>query len=274
MVPAAAEKLTALVPARIDTAAGPVSDAEFIMEITTGRPAAGATPLAVIVQVLAAPELRAIGAQASEVSVTGGVTPSTVVFDTPFNAAVMTADWVLDTAATEALKTPEVAEAPTVNEAGTVKLALLLVSAITNPPVGAAALSVIEQTLVPGPVNVAGLHVRPLTVTLALRLRVELTAKPFAAAVIVAAPLVEIIPAVAEKLALLLPAGTMTDAGVVIKALLSEILTAVPPEGATLLKVTVQLLTLRDVRAEELQANPIGTLGTASPRENLVEELL
>lgn len=92
MFPAAAEKLTALVPARIDTAAGPVSDAEFIMEITTGRPAAGATPLAVIVQVLAAPELRAIGAQASEVSVTRGVTLKTAVLEKPFNAAVMTAD--------------------------------------------------------------------------------------------------------------------------------------------------------------------------------------
>ncbi len=181
---------------------------------------------------------------------------------------------MLDTAAADALKTPEVAEAATAKEVGTLRLALLLVSAITKPPVGAAALKVIEQTLVPGPVNVAGLHVRLLTVTLALRLRVEVTAKPFAAALIVAAPLVEIIPAVAEKLALLLPAGTMTDVGVVIKALLSEILTAVPPEGPTLLKVTVQLLLPPDVRLDGLHANPTGTLGTASPREKLVEELL
>ena len=92
MVPAVAEKLTALVPAGIETEAGPVNDAEFIMEIATGRPAAGAAPLAVIVQVLAAPELRAFGAQASEVSVTSGVTLSTAVFEKPFNAAVMTAD--------------------------------------------------------------------------------------------------------------------------------------------------------------------------------------
>lgn len=103
----------------------------------------------------------------------------------------------METTAAEAVKEPEVAEAAIASVAGTVRLALLLVRAITNPPEGAATLNATVHALVPGPVNDAGLHVRLLTVTVALRVRVEVTLAPFAAAVIVAVPLVETVPAVA-----------------------------------------------------------------------------
>lgn len=90
MVPAVAVKLVVVAPADIETAAGPVSDVEFI-EITTGRPAAGAAPLAVIVHVLTAPEVSEVGEQTSEVTVTSGARLNAAVFETPFNVAVMTA---------------------------------------------------------------------------------------------------------------------------------------------------------------------------------------
>ena len=64
-----------------------------------------------------------------------------------------------------AVKEAVVAAAATVTLAGTVKLALLLVKVTAEPPVGAGALKVTVQALVPGPVNEAGLQVRPLTVT-------------------------------------------------------------------------------------------------------------
>jgi hypothetical protein len=57
-----------------------------------------------------------------------------------------------------------VAAAATVTLAGTVRLALLLVRATGEPPVGAGPLKVTVQALVPGPVNEAGLQVRLLTV--------------------------------------------------------------------------------------------------------------
>ena len=64
-----------------------------------------------------------------------------------------------------AVKDAVVAAAATVTLAGTVKLALLLVKATAEPPVGAGPLKVTVQALVPGPVSDAGLQVRLLTVT-------------------------------------------------------------------------------------------------------------
>jgi hypothetical protein len=66
-----------------------------------------------------------------------------------------------------AVKEAVVAAAATVTLAGTIKLALLLVRATAEPPVGAGALKVTVQALVPGPVNDVGLQLRPLTVTAA-----------------------------------------------------------------------------------------------------------
>ena len=59
-----------------------------------------------------------------------------------------------------AVKEPVVAAAATVTLTGTVRLALLLVKAITAPPVGAGPLKVALQALVPGPVKEAGLQLR------------------------------------------------------------------------------------------------------------------
>ena len=59
---------------------------------------------------------------------------------------------------------------------------------------------------------------------------------------------------VALKVAVLEPAATVTDAGVVSSALLLESPTAVPPVGAALVRVTVQVLVALDARLVGLQA--------------------
>ena len=51
------------------------------------------------------------------------------------------------------------------------------------------------------------------------------------------------------------PAGTVTDAGVVSSALLSDSVTEVPPVGATLVSVTVQVLVALEPRLVGEQAS-------------------
>jgi len=57
---------------------------------------------------------------------------------------------------------------------------------------------------------------------------------------------------VAVKLALVAPAATVTDAGIVNAELLSDRLTAVPPLGAAMDTVTVQDEVDPDIRLAEL----------------------
>jgi hypothetical protein len=90
---------------------------------------------------------------------------------------------VLVTVPAVAVKDAVVAAAAAVTLAGTVKLALLLVKATAEPPVGAGPLKVTVQALVPGPVSEAGLQVRPLTVTGGARLMEAVFELPFKAAV-------------------------------------------------------------------------------------------
>jgi hypothetical protein len=60
-------------------------------------------------------------------------------------------------------------------------------------------------------------------------------------------------PAVAVKLAAVAPAATVTEAGVVSRVLLSEMVTTVPPLGAAALSVTVQMLEAFEARLVGLQ---------------------
>jgi len=164
IVPAVAGKLAVVAPAAMVIEAGAVSNG-LLDERVTVRPPVGAGALAVTVQVLMAPDVREVGAQASEVTVTSGARLMEAVLELPFKAAVTTAVWALVTVPAVAVKEAVVAAAATVTLAGTVKLTLLLVKATVEPPVGAGALKVTLQALVPGPVNEAGLQVRPVTVT-------------------------------------------------------------------------------------------------------------
>ena len=82
---------------------------------------------------------------------------------------------------------------------------------------GAGALKVMVQVLVPGPVNDAGLQVMLLTVTLATgaRLMEAVLELPFNAAVMTAVCVAVTVPAVAVKEAVVAAAATVTLAGTV-----------------------------------------------------------
>ncbi len=69
-----------------------------------------------------------------------------------------------------AVKLPLVAAAGTLRLAGTVTAALLLFKATLRPPLGAAALKLTLQLLVPRPVNDVGLQLSAVTVTGGARL--------------------------------------------------------------------------------------------------------
>jgi hypothetical protein len=147
-----------------------------------------------------------------------------------------------------ALNVAVVAAAATVTDAGTVKAALLSEIAIAAPPVGAALLSVMVQVLEAFGPRLVGLHASEETTTDADRLMVALAEVPLYVAVTVALWSLAIVPAVALKVADREPAATVTDAGTVNAALLSEIAIAAPPAGAAFESVTVQTELAPEVR--------------------------
>ncbi len=80
---------------------------------------------------------------------------------------------------------------------------------------------------------------------------------PFALAVTVTAVLVVTVPAVAVKVADELPAATVTEVGTVRATLLSDKETLSPPEGATRLKVTVQVVLAPADTVDGLHERPL-----------------
>ena len=67
----------------------------------------------------------------------------------------------------------------------------------------------------------------------------------------------ETVPAVAVKVTLALPAGTVAEAGTVRAALLSDNETAIPPVGAAFDIVTVQVLAAPDANVVGLHASDV-----------------
>ena len=170
-----------------------------------------------------------------------------------------------------AVKEPVVAAAATVTLTGTVRLALLLVKAITAPPVGAGPLKVTEQALVPGPVKEAGLQLRLVKVTGAFSVMVALALPPLAEAVSVPVASLAMVPAVAEKVAVEVAAATVTEAGAVSSALLEEMATERPPAGAAALVVTVQVLLAPEFKDVGAQTSAVTVTGGARLSEAVCE---
>ncbi len=74
--------------------------------------------------------------------------------------------------------------------------------------------------------------------------------------------LVVMVPAVAVNVALVAPAGTVTDAGTVVSGLLLESVATIPPVGAAWLRVTVQVEEPAVVSAAGLQFRLLMLTGT------------
>jgi hypothetical protein len=158
--------------------------------------------------------------------------------------AVNVAVCELLTAETVAEKLAVLAPAATVTVAGTVTAELLLAKLTAKPLVGAAAFSVTVQLSVPAPVidPLAQLNEDRFVVGAgAASCRAKVSVTPLALAVNVAVCELLTAETVAEKLAVVAPAATVTATGTVTAELLLARLTLKPPLGATALSATVQL---------------------------------
>jgi hypothetical protein len=133
--------------------------------------------------------------------------------------------------------------AATVTLAGTVAtLGLLLESVTTTPPEGAAPESVTVPVDVLPPLTLVGLSVSEERLTALAGVTVNVACFELLLRVAVITALVVVVTdcVLTVKLALVLPAGTVTlDGTVATEVLPLESVTTVPPEGALALRVTV-----------------------------------
>ena len=124
-----------------------------------------------------------VGRQLNDDRAAGAVNPRENVADAPLRLAVRVALVSLETAVAVAVKLAVVAPPFNATVAGTVAEALLLDSPTLAPPVGAAALKVTVQALVPGVATEAGVQLK-----LAGCGRVMITVPPAALTAIAAPP--------------------------------------------------------------------------------------
>lgn len=192
-----------------------------------------------------------------EVELEGAVRLNEAVFEPPFSPAVTTAVAFAVTVPAVAVKVAEVADAATFAEAGTVSIELLSETATDAPPEGAGPESFTVQVLLAPDAKVVGVQVSDETVTAAaaVRLNEAVFEPPFKAAVTTAVVLAVTVPAVAVKVAEVVEAATLTEAGTVSIELLSESATAAPPEGAAPESVTVQVLVPADANVAGVQVS-------------------
>jgi hypothetical protein len=153
------------------------------------------------------------------------------------------------------VKVAEPAAAGTVTEGGKVKAVVLLLSAMVIPLAGAAFVSMSEQVAEALEFRLTGLQESDDTVVAAPSPMVALTELEPATAVRVAVWSVDIVPVLAVNRAVLAPAFTVMEAGAVRALLVFVNVTSVPPAGAALVSVMVQLVEALELRLAGLQEN-------------------
>jgi len=246
---------------------------ELSLESATAAPPVGAALLSVTMQLVVPGVLTVLGLHARLLTcnVAGAATVMVAVLEEALTAAVIVTVVLLVTLPAVAEKFAEALPAATVTEDGTVSAELSSEIATACPPVGAEEVNVTVQLEVPGPITQAGLQVRPLNwgVAGAVTVTVAVLDEPLAVAVTVTVVLLVTLPAVAEKFADVLPAGTVTEDGTVSAELLSESDTACPPAGARALSVTVHVLVApcASDEGEQLSADTVavGAGGVTAP---------
>lgn len=163
-----------------------------------------------------------------------------------------------------AVKLPVVAPAATVTEAGTVNRALLLESGTLTPPAGAAPDKVTVQVEVSALPRLDLLQPSELSTMGAVSDNVVVFVTLLYVAVMVADPLLLIVPAVAVNVAVVAPAFTVTDAGTVSSPLLLDNATVAPPAGAAADIATVHVDVLPLGNDVGLQPTELSTAGTVN----------
>jgi hypothetical protein len=235
-VPADAVNEAVVAPCATVTEAGNDTDG-LELESATVMPPVGAGAAIVTVPCAVCPLRIVVGVR---VRPTGriGFTVKLALRLVPPSEAVRTAVVIEVTVPAVAVKEAVVAPCSTVTEAGTDTAWFELESAIVTPPAGAGA----EMVTVP-------CVVCPLTMefelsekaigTIGFTVKLALTLTPPPDAVRTTAVIEVTVPAVAVKVALFAPCGTVTDAGTETDALELESAIAMPPAGAGAEMVTV-----------------------------------
>ena len=156
----------------------------------------------------------------------------------------------------------------TVTDAGVVAaLMLLLASVTTAPPAGAAVARVTAPVLVAPPTTAVGFNASAARPAGGLTVRVAILVAPLYVPVIVTAVAVATALLVTAKVAIVAPAATVTDAGVVAALmLLLASVTAAPPAGAVVARVTVPVLFAPPTTAVGFSANAARPAGGLTVR--------
>lgn len=208
--------------------------------------------------------LRPVPATVSIAVVPGGVTVSDAVRATPAFVAVIVTDVEAPTAVVPAVKLAVVAPCVTVTVPGTVAAVLLLLSAIANPPAGAALVSVTVPCEDVPPATVVGFSDTAdndagggggVTVNVVVRVTAP------ALAVMVAAVDVVTETVAIAKVALVAPCAIVTLGGTA--AVLAELLSVTwnPPAGAAAVRDTVPVDGLPPVTVDGLTLTALKLAG-------------
>ena len=153
------------------------------------------------------------------------------------------------------------AEAATVTEAGTARTELVLVNVTTAPPVGAGCVSVTLHVLVAFGPRLEGLQASDDINTGATRPTVAFAEVLLYEAVRFAVELLLIVLVVAENVAVVAAAATVTEAWTARTELVLVNVTTAPPVGAGCVSVTVHVLVAFGPRLEGLQARVDTSVG-------------
>jgi hypothetical protein len=229
-------------PCDIATESGVVTLADEPASVTTAPPL-GAGPFIVAVQKVDAPDATLTRLHTKDVSVgSGGDSVIITLRDAPFSVAVTVRVTLLVTALAITVKLPVVDPAGTAADPGVVRYDPLSVSPTVTPPDGVARLNVTVHVEFAAPLSVVGLHTKDVSVgSGGDSVIVTLRDAPLNVAITVLVRALGTSIAVTIKFAVLDPAVTTTDPGVVRYDPLSVSSTVTPPEGAVVLSVTVQV---------------------------------
>jgi len=218
------------------TLAGIVAD-PLLEDSVTSAPPVPAAPFSVTVPVAVFPPTTVVGDTVRLVRA-GAETVKMAVLLIPAREPVMVAETVELTEVVETENVADVAPAATVTEPGTVALEELDVSVTTDPPGPAAPVSVTVPVELAPPRTEVGLSDK-LVIAAGVIVRVALWLAPFSVPLIAAGVELDTADVEIVKVVVVLPAGTVTEAGTVADVLAELSATVVPPETAALLSVTV-----------------------------------
>jgi hypothetical protein len=229
-------KVALVAPAAIVTLAGTRAADVLLLNVTTAPPV-GAAPVKVTVPVELLPPTTAVGLVVTDDKDTGAITVSVALWMTP-SVPVITDDVLLATALVVTTKVADVLPAGTVTKGDTCAAAVLLLCRVTTaPPVGAAPFSVTVPVELFPPTTEVGFNERAESVA-ALTVSVADCGTPYnpemLTGVLAATELV-----VTGKVAVVVPAATVTLGGTCAAILSLAKVTTAPPVGATALSVIV-----------------------------------